>query len=381
MIRHKRNWTIVLALALFASACSGGSDDSSAGDADGSATETTVAGQGDELDALLGNTTGDEIGEAEEAGDAEQPPDTVPTFTDGLWPLTGVPQPDGADSLRAALAVKIDNVDAARPQAGINEADVIYEERVEGGLSRLLAIYQSQDATSVGPIRSARSTDVPILLSLQDPLFAWSGANAAFAKLIQGADVKDVGYSAAPLGTYEVAEDRSAPSNLFSSTSQLWAATDEPNGPPRSIFRYLANTDVLPDDTRDVSTVSVTFGATDVQFDWDESLGGWVRSQNGTPYVDADGDVVAPENLVVQFVEYRPTDQVDSNGVAVPEAVLEARFEPVWYLIDGQLVTGSWQKFSAQTPFQYTFYNGRYAQLSPGRTWVLLVEEGDASWE
>ncbi|MFV1991243.1 MAG: DUF3048 domain-containing protein [Acidimicrobiales bacterium] len=377
MIRHKKTWIVVLAVALIVSACSSGSDDSSK-DADaGDATASTPEQEGDDLDALLG-----EAGDAEpDTQTTEQPPDTAPTFTDGLWPLTGVEQPEGAQIERAALAIKIDNVEAARQQAGINEADIIYEERVEGGLSRLLAIYQSQDASLVGPIRSARSTDVPILLSLQDPLFAWSGANAAFAKLIQGADVKDVGYSAAPLGTYEVMADREAPSNLFSSTELLWGATTDPDGPPRSIFRYLGGGDALPEEARDVSMVSVSFGATDVEFRWDESLGGWVRSQNGTPFVDADGDVVAPENLVVQFVEYRSTDQVDSNGVAVPEAVLEARFAPVWYLVNGKLVTGSWQKFSAQTPFQYTFNNGRYAQLSPGQTWVVLVEDGDASWE
>lgn len=373
MTRYRRNVALLLVAAIVISSCSNDGDSGSSTEVTAASEVTEQAAVGDDLDSVLNGAQSSDTSPTTQS-DSQ-------TFSDEVWPLTGVFTAEDAETSRAALAVKIDNIDQARPQAGINQADIVFEERVEGGLSRILAIYHSQGAPEVGPIRSARSTDVPILMSLQSPLFAWSGANAAFAELIQGANIKDVGYSAAPLGTYTADPSRSAPSNLFSSTEQLRDATVDPDGAPRSIFRYLAPGEELPAQSRQVSSVSVTFGSTDVLFTWDETRGGWIRTQNGTEHVDASGTAIAFTNLVVQFVEYRDTGQVDSNGIAVPEAVLQSRFRPVWYLINGQLVTGSWQKASSATPFQYTFDNGRFAQLQPGSTWIVLVEESDASFE
>ncbi|HEY1279471.1 MAG TPA: DUF3048 domain-containing protein, partial [Acidimicrobiales bacterium] len=98
---------------------------------------------------------------------------TTTTAPVARYALTGLPVDDPATQNRPALVVKIDNHPEARPQTGLNQADVVYEEMVEG-ITRFFAVFQSADSTPVGPIRSARTTDVNIVAGLSKPLFAWS---------------------------------------------------------------------------------------------------------------------------------------------------------------------------------------------------------------
>ena len=105
-----------------------------------------------------------------------------------MAPLTGLPGNYGDRLDRTALVVKIDNGEPkARPQVGINQADVVYEERVEGSVTRLLAVFHSTDSVPVGPVRSARTSDIAIFTPLNHPYFAWSGANPTFARRIRAA--------------------------------------------------------------------------------------------------------------------------------------------------------------------------------------------------
>lgn len=295
----------------------------------------------------------------------------------GLFPLTGVPVGDSDIVSRPVIAAKIDNVEAARPQAGLVQADVVYEEIVEGGLTRLLALFHSQDADLVGPIRSARSTDVPLLTPLREPIFAWSGANSAFAALIRSVAIRDIGFEAQP-SAYVRAADRSAPSNLMTSTADLYDLVEsEGDLGPNSILTH-----VVPGSSFGGGTaargVEVDYGATTVVHEWDAAVGGWVRTQNGSPHVDTDGEAIAPENVIVQFVSYRDTGLVDASGAIVPEAVLEGSGE-AWFFSAGNRVVGTWSKANVTAAAQYLDGEGEVVRLSAGRTWILLVREGTAT--
>ena len=159
----------------------------------------------------------------EDGPESLPPPSEVPP-PPAVLPLLGTP---GRVPERAALAVKIDDTEQGRPQSGLAEADVVFEEMVEGGLTRLLAVYQSRDPGTVGPVRSARSTDLSILAELGRPLFAWSGANPTFAAAVRGADIVDVGFGAAP-DAYRRASGRPAPYNLYAAPGLLRdAAADD----------------------------------------------------------------------------------------------------------------------------------------------------------
>src|SRR4051812_13197810 len=120
-------------------------------------------------------------------------PSTTAAPTAAVSPLTGLPVADAGKAGRVALIVKIDNAPEARPQAGLVEADVVYEEMVEGGITRLAAVYQSTDAKPVGPVRSARTTDVNIASELNHPLYGYSGGNKIFLAAIARAPLPDVG--------------------------------------------------------------------------------------------------------------------------------------------------------------------------------------------
>ncbi|MEO1064784.1 MAG: DUF3048 domain-containing protein [Actinomycetota bacterium] len=358
----RRTLLSLTAVALIAAACSGDSDDADVTDAGDAVvtTQTTVP--------ILAGSDGDEA-----ADDDSAPEPTSLGEVDAPFPLTGAEVGDAAAVDNPALAVKIDNAPTALPQAGINDADVVFEERVEGGLTRFLAIYHSQSSDEVGPVRSARSTDIPVLATLGQPLFAWSGANAAFAQLVRDSNVIDVGVEVA-FDAYETRDDRDAPSNLFSSTEALYAAADGQGQPPRQMFRYRAD-ESFPPSARPIDGISIDYGATTATFTWDESLAGWVRTQDGEVHVDADGDPIAPTNVVVRFVNYIDSGSVDSNGNPVPEAQIQGQGD-AWFLVDGQLIEGSWDQRARALPAQYLAQNGSFAQLDPGDTWVVLPQEG-----
>jgi hypothetical protein len=312
-------------------------------------------------------------------GDEESGPDggtTAPTAPQATLPLLGIA---GDVPQRAALAVKIENTSRGRPQSGLAEADVVYEEVVEGGLTRLLAVYHSQDPETVGPVRSARSTDLSILAELGRPLFAWSGANPTFAAAVEAADLIDVGYGAAT-DAYRRADDRQAPYNLYASPEELRAAAGEAGEPPAPLFSHRAEGAPLAGPGVEQIVAFDTSGTggglrTDVRWEWDEASGTWRRSQGGTAHVDADGQQVAVPNVLVRVTDYRDTGIRDSVGSVVPEAVTVGEGD-AWLLSDGMALPGTWHKASESAPTTFTNEAGQPFLLAPGPTWVEVLPPG-----
>ena len=293
-------------------------------------------------------------------------------------PLTGLPLADPAALTRPALVVKIDNSDGkdcantSRPQLGINDADVVFEIFVEG-ITRFAAVFQSKMPETVGPIRSARSTDVDILPSLKKPLFAWSGNNANVASDLR--KIRDsyvnVGYEASPWSNryYRVSEGRCLPHNLFVNPPDL--ADAAPAGAaPEPLFARKAAAAPLPEG-QGVSTEGVRFSAGhDVTFKWNAVTKQWERSQNGTPHVDSDDKVLATDNLVVLAVVYKQSSTPGSlQAVSVGQG-------KAFVYMQGKVIEGSWQRGAADEPWALTDGEGRPIELNPGRTWVNLSVRG-----
>lgn len=330
------------------------------------------------------------LGFALAAGGGDEPPPTTTTTTTTSTtappttlppppaPLTGLPG-DQALLARTALVVKLDNVEPkARPQVGLNEADVVYEERVEGSVTRLLAVFHSTDSVPVGPVRSARSSDLGVLAMLNRPYFAWSGANDFFARAIRSANLADVGYDAAS-GHYFREGSRPAPHNLMlRSTADLMAIPNDGSAPPPVLFAFRAP-DQAPAHLEPVSGVRVTYGSSagsaPVEYRWNGE--GWARTQAGTPHVDTAGVQVAPANVIIQFTPYASSGVVDQFGKPIPEAQMVGEGE-AWILTNGGLVAGRWHKPALEAVTTYTDVDGNPIGLTPGRTWVALPSAGDA---
>jgi hypothetical protein len=304
---------------------------------------------------------------------------TTTTAPAPVAPLTGLGGDYAGRLDRSALVVKIDNVEPkARPQVGLNQADVVYEERVEGSVTRLLAVFHSTDSAPVGPVRSARSSDIAVYSPLHKPYFAWSGANGTFAAMIRGSNIVDVGYDAQP-GQYFRAGDRRAPDNLMlKGTADLLAIPNEGSSPPPPLFTYRGKGEQAAH-IEPVAGVRITFGrsagSAPVEYRWNGQ--GWARTQKGTPHVDAAGVQVAPANVIVQFTPYVSSGVGDQFGVMIPEAQTVGEGE-AWVLTNGGIVVGTWHKPAVDAVTTYTDVDGKPIGLTPGRTWIALPEPGGA---
>jgi hypothetical protein len=303
-------------------------------------------------------------------------PATTTTTEPPVFPLTGLPAADPVRRNRPALVVKIENVPEARPQSGLLQADVVYEEIVEAGLSRFIVVYQSQDADPVGPVRSIRPSD-PTIVKPLNPLFAYSGGTSKFINMLHAAGVTDVGVDAASRAYYR-RPGRAAPHNLYSSTPKLYAAAPPGMPPPPKIFDYLpagqpfGGAGALP-----ATHLSVTPGVrTQSDYAYDPNAGDWKRSSNGSPQLVEGGAQVAPANVIVWFVPYvnSPGD-VDVVGEPVSVAQVVGAGE-AWVLSKGMVVKGRWSKPAPEAPVSFTDAAGAPIRVTPGVTWVEVQPTG-----
>jgi hypothetical protein len=315
-----------------------------------------------------------------ETGTTATPPSETTTAAPvPVFPLRGIPMDDPIKAQRPALVVKIDNVDQySRPQAGINQADIVYEEKIEGPISRFAAIFHSTDADDLGPVRSGRSTDVAIVSTLNRPLYSFSGANEVFIKQLRAAPLIDIGYDVKP-NSYDRRKGRTAPDNVFTTTQRLWELTPPDAVAPNPQFTYRKPGDPYPAGAVDVASFGYDFGlgpvGQPVTFTWDGALGGWARDQKGSAHVDAAGVRISPPNVIVQFTPYHDTGLYDLSKTPVPEAELVGSGD-AWIFIDGKAIKATWRKPDNETITTYTAADDQVIAVNPGQTWIALVPVG-----
>ena len=284
--------------------------------------------------------------------------------------LTGLTSYD--DPSRPALAIKIDNVRDALPQAGINQADIVYVEEVEGGLTRLAAVFHSTGAEVVGPIRSMRTGDLHLLTQFNSPLFANSGGNRGTRGALARTNLIDIGAHARADGYYRDNE-RPAPHNLMANAFNLWAiGSGLGGGTPSPIFDFRDAGEPAGPGARPIAGVSINYGSTRVTYDWTGS--GWARSQDGEPTVDTEGVRVEPTNVVVQITNYG----VSRADAASPEARTTGQGTAL-LLTDGQIVQSRWVRETEADQTRYLDGDDNPLTVVRGRTWVEMPRTGRTS--
>jgi hypothetical protein len=289
-----------------------------------------------------------------------------------VMPLTGLSIIDDEAAKRPALVVKIDNGPPARPQSGLNQADLVYEENVEQ-ITRFAAVYHSELPDTVGPIRSGRTQDIELLGSLNQPLFAWSGGNTAVTAAVRRSDLRDVGaLSVYGPGGYFRSSSRRAPHNLYASGSQLAALAPADAAAPPAQFAYRAPGAAVAGDA--VTSVRLSMDGVRVEWSWDSTTSQFLRSQGGSPHLGAEGERIDAANVVVLFVTYRASEA----DVRSPEAVTLGS-GTVWVLSGGRWVEGTWSRTDRLQPIALADASGDEIELTPGRTWVQLVRNGKAT--
>lgn len=334
----------------------------------------TVAacGGGDSAPATTEATTTAAPSTTEETTTTVAPTTTKPATTttvpepDPVMPLTGLPITDPIDAGRPALVVKIDNNSLARPQTGLNAADIVFEEIVEVQ-TRFAAVFQSQGSDPVGPIRSGRTQDIDLVGSFNRPLFAWSGGNPAVTRAIANSDL--INLSAQNTPGYFRSNDRKSPHNLYSRTSDLWSLTPFGALPPQQHFDYLeagepAAGSASPGVDLDMDTLKI-------EWRFDPATGLYARSNGGRVHNDAASGQITTNNVMVMVVEYR-TSPADRNS---PEAQTIGSGQVV-VLTGGKVVTGTWSRSDRLQPWTLEDDFGNPIELTPGRTWVELAKAG-----
>lgn len=293
-------------------------------------------------------------------------------------PLTGLPVPDPGTLDRAALAVKIDNLDipgeSARPQTGLAFADVVVEEVVEGGVTRFVAVLHSTDAPPVGPVRSARTTDVHLLPILGTPLFAYSGGNpGVLAAVADSPSIEDRGGEWAP--AYARDGSRRAPHDLYLRPWEIWARSAGATVPPRlAPFRPRGQGSPRGEPVAGLALGFDGVAGAPASWRWLPEEGRWLRQQRGSVHLDGSGYAVGPRNVVVVFTDYVESP-VDTRS---PEAVTIGSGE-AWVFTDGKRVEGRWQRDALDAPLSFVDGDGAPITLSAGRTWIELVRPGTAA--
>jgi len=282
-------------------------------------------------------------------------------------PLTGLPDTTGALT-RPALSVKVENSPEARPQSGLETADVVYEEVVEGGITRFVAIFNSVIPEVVGPIRSVRDMDPNIVWPVGG-IFAYSGGAPGPVSHIMDAPVNLVDEGATGTAMYRD-RGKAAPHNLFGYTQALFDRGGQPVPPP-PLFSYLAPGEPLataPVVAEPVTSVRVGFqSGYDPTWTYDATTGTWLRSYGFQPFMAASGAQIAPVNVVVQFIDYPGY----SDGKTLGEG-------DVWVFAGGQVVRGRWVRPAPEQPAQFVDGFGAPIKLAPGNTWVELVPRNTA---
>jgi hypothetical protein len=286
-----------------------------------------------------------------------------------VCPLTGLPPAQGESPNRPALAVKVDNVSDALPQAGVNNADIVFEELVEGGLTRLMAIFQCEGAPTVGPIRSARITDAYLLSLLHGSVLAFSGANPKDLPPIRAhGDTTLLSWAAYPQ-YFSVDSSRPAPHDVFASTAALLRGGLKIRhrlGAPPPMFHY----GPLASPARPAHRVSMSWPAASAVWTW--SNGVWLRTQNGTPDRLTGGEQISATNVVVMSVNLASTGLRDIAGAPSPLDVTIGH-NSAWVLRDGKIIRGTWTRRTVGDPITLTDAQGHPIALAPGRTWVELL--------
>jgi hypothetical protein len=282
----------------------------------------------------------------------------------GVAAFTGLPA-DEAVTSRAALAVKIDNAVGGPPQWNLADADLVFEENVEG-ITRFVAVYQTNMPDRIGPVRSARTSDIDILASLNRPILAWSGGNPGVTLAVRGAHTYGwlSNLSAQSSGCFWRSRTRSAPHNLLLDPACARASATLA-GPARPSFQHDGGGDVpgAPDER-----FNVRMDGLDVTWVWDAQAQRYWRRQRGGWHTDVDGTRVGAEDVVVLHVDYRQSP-ADPRS---PEAVTVGSGRAALHR-GGRTLTGTWSRADRFSPFTLLADDGRVLTLAPGTTFVELA--------
>ena len=280
---------------------------------------------------------------------------------------------------RVALAVKIGNDPSSRPQSGLDEADIVYEEMAEGGITRYMAVFQCTSAPLLGPIRSVRWDDWNILRQYGHAILAYSGGIQPWMTIAGSLPwIYDANGSLYPTSnafyrynSSTLPASQGAPYNYYSSTAALWALFKHAKTPPPTLFAF---SKAVPAGATPASSASIPFsGASPVVWKWSASRGQWLRFYDSQPDTDPGGHQFHATNVIIQIVKTRPGPYNESYGYSPDVESITTGTGTVYVLRNGVVEKGIWSRPGGADITKFTFPNGKPITLQPGRSWFEVV--------
>jgi hypothetical protein len=301
---------------------------------------------------------------------SEPEPEPLPEPQPTLNPLTNLPVQSEDCLKRRMLLVSLDNVLNARPHYGIFFADLVYEMPVEGGASRLVAVFFTGEQEIIGPVRSARQYMVDIAREWQGVFVHCGGSEESLRTLSRGY----VNWlNEIPQGAYFWRDrSRRAPYNVMTSSELIyefiayrnWDLYQMPRG-----FRFYSEDEWMPQNYTQADIVRVHYGQAHNNYIFDESTGLYARYIGDTPFIDANnGAQLHVANIIVQHVNSRV---LDDEGRLRIDLVGEGT---AMLFTGGTVQYGSWQRDSIDSPTIFMNENGEEWKLNSGQTWIQITD-------
>jgi hypothetical protein len=292
------------------------------------------------------------------------PMDSKPTS-----PLTGA-----TGTSAPVLAVKIDDTTYAHPQVGLREAEIVYIEQVEGGLTRLAAIYASTIPSLIGPIRSARISDIELLAQYGKVGFSYSGAQRKLLPEIAAANLHDVGANRFGAAFYKNDALRNPPYAMMLSASLLMAEAE-------SRGAYFEKSKAMgwkfgekSEFAREISGVDISWPAARYGATWSATENRWLLNHNGSANLDSEGFHLGPANIVIQIVSITDSIYKDKVGGVTPFTATVGSGS-CYLLRDGSYLPCRWNRPNLESGTTFTDLNGGQALFAPGQTWFALTSK------
>lgn len=283
-----------------------------------------------------------------------------------LAPLRGTRVPAGSVE-NPSLAAKIDNHADARPQVGLEKTDIVFEELVEGGLTRYVAVWQSTIPDLIGPVRSIRPMD-PDIVSAFGGIIAYSGGQQRFVALMQAAPVYNAIHGQSDTAnTFFRTKDKAAPHNVLVKAAEV-VGQHADLAPPRQQFAYSASpaTSTAVAEGTPTQRLDLVFStARYPSWAWSAESATWLRSQEGHPDLDGSGGQLAASNVIAITVGI-------DNSLGVPKTLLIGSGS-AWVSSGGATIPATWNKASATDPIHLVDAQGATIRLAPGNTWIELI--------
>jgi hypothetical protein len=278
------------------------------------------------------------------------------------------------------LAVKIDDTNSAHPQIGLEEAEIVYIEQVEGGLTRLAAIFSTVIPQRIGPVRSARISDIDILSQFGRVAFAYSGAQRKLLPVIQAGNLVDLGAQRESPTIYTTDPKRLSPYAMVLRADLLMQKIKDKNLPvdlAKNIGFVFGD---LPEGGKAIQKVVMNWPAATYSAAWSSEESRWHLFHNGKLNLSDSGVVLGPTTLVIQIVKISPSEYGDKFGEVTPlsETVGTGK---AYVLRDGEVFTATWNRAFPDSGTTFKLGDGSEMNFAAGQIWVALTDrEPDFTW-